>query len=217
MSSDSAVDKWFDDADNDDVNKLERFPTRQGGKAGAGLGIESLKKVDLKRDQDTRKGDGKRLKKREISYNSDEDTGMELTRGGKAFGPEPSDAPSGQKKSPKKRRKDGEAAAATSTKHSPKQSLGLAATQRQADEENHAASVSVERDDVDAVPFKRKRKKKRSKQKNIVKDKRSVKPVHLIVGSDSYRGRELTDETKEKLGMAVASDVAWSLDTAADK
>jgi len=48
---------------------------------------------------------------------------------------------------------------------------------------------------------KRKRKKVRSRQKNIRKDNREVKPSHLIVGNDDYKGRPMTKETCEKLGI----------------
>jgi len=48
---------------------------------------------------------------------------------------------------------------------------------------------------------KRKRKKVRSRQKNIRKDNREVKPSHLIIGNEDYKGRPMTKETCEKLGI----------------
>lgn len=50
---------------------------------------------------------------------------------------------------------------------------------------------------------KKKRRKVRSKQKNIYKDKRSVdeKPVHLIPGNSNFRGRPMTEATREKLNL----------------
>lgn len=58
-------------------------------------------------------------------------------------------------------------------------------------------------------PYKRKRKKTRSKQKNIRKDTRSneAKPDHLKVDSTDYRGRQLTDETKKRLGIEISSGI----------
>lgn len=49
-------------------------------------------------------------------------------------------------------------------------------------------------------PFRR-GKKKRSKQKNIAKDRRAVKPTHLIPGHADYQGRHLTPETRRKLNL----------------
>ena len=53
---------------------------------------------------------------------------------------------------------------------------------------------------------KRKRKKVRSRQKNIRKDNREVKPSHLIIGNDDYKGRPMTKETCEKLGIESKSE-----------
>jgi hypothetical protein len=58
----------------------------------------------------------------------------------------------------------------------------------------------------DAEPqekFKRKRKKTRSKQKNIRRDNRpeDKKPEYLKMGSVTYQGRELTEETRRILGV----------------
>jgi len=53
---------------------------------------------------------------------------------------------------------------------------------------------------------KRKRKKVRSRQKNIRKDNREVKPSHLIVGNEDYKGRPMTKETCEKLGIQSKSE-----------
>ena len=52
---------------------------------------------------------------------------------------------------------------------------------------------------------KRKRPKTRSKQKNIRRDKRDAEylPEHLRVGSKSYKGRPLTEETKKHLGIKL--------------
>ena len=49
----------------------------------------------------------------------------------------------------------------------------------------------------------RKRTKTRSKQKNIRKDNRSdtVKPAYLVVKNKEYKGRPLTDRTKQILGV----------------
>jgi hypothetical protein len=54
---------------------------------------------------------------------------------------------------------------------------------------------------------KKKRRKVRSKQKNIYKDKRSVdeKPVHLIPGNSNFRGRPMTEATREKLNLPAPS------------
>jgi hypothetical protein len=65
---------------------------------------------------------------------------------------------------------------------------------------------AAEHDDIDAGRGRqRKRKKTRSKQKNIRKDTRpdENKPEYLRFGSDQYDGRELSEETKKKLGMVV--------------
>lgn len=51
------------------------------------------------------------------------------------------------------------------------------------------------------VVKKRKRRKVRSRQKNIYKDKRDVKPSHLIPGRRNYQGRPLTEETRTKLHL----------------
>jgi hypothetical protein len=48
---------------------------------------------------------------------------------------------------------------------------------------------------------KQKRRKIRSKQKNIRKDHREEKPVHLLVGRRNYNGRPLTAETRAKLNL----------------
>jgi len=47
----------------------------------------------------------------------------------------------------------------------------------------------------------KRRKKVRSRQKNIYKDQRDVKPAHLVPGHRNYRGRPLTAETRAKLHM----------------
>ena len=58
--------------------------------------------------------------------------------------------------------------------------------------------------ETESSPKKRKRKKVRSRQKNICKDHRDVKPVHLrVVGQGmNYRGRPLTQETRAKLNLS---------------
>jgi hypothetical protein len=48
---------------------------------------------------------------------------------------------------------------------------------------------------------KRKRKKVRSRQKNIYKDKREIKPDHLIPGNKHYKGKPITPETRKKLNL----------------
>lgn len=48
---------------------------------------------------------------------------------------------------------------------------------------------------------KRKRRKVRSRQKNIRKDNRDVKPAHLIPGQGRYLGRPLSEETRARLNM----------------
>jgi hypothetical protein len=50
---------------------------------------------------------------------------------------------------------------------------------------------------------KPKRRKVRSRQKNIYKDSRSIdeKPKHLVVGASNYKGRPLTEETRDKLSL----------------
>lgn len=50
---------------------------------------------------------------------------------------------------------------------------------------------------------KRKRIKTRSKQKNIRRDNRpdDQKPSHLKFGSNEYKGRPITSQTREKLGL----------------
>lgn len=50
-------------------------------------------------------------------------------------------------------------------------------------------------------PKKQKRRKVRSKQKNVRKDNREVKPQHLLVGRKNYQGRPLTPETRAKLNL----------------
>lgn len=63
---------------------------------------------------------------------------------------------------------------------------------------------------------KRKRRKVRSRQKNIYKDNRDVKPEHLVPGNRNYQGRPLTSATRAKLNMPVvqkspfASDRHWA-------
>ncbi|KAL7531792.1 hypothetical protein ACHAWF_007045 [Thalassiosira exigua] len=56
--------------------------------------------------------------------------------------------------------------------------------------------------------IKRKRKKVRSRQKNIRKDTRSVnaKPSHLVLGRSDYAGRQLTEETRKRLGLETMND-----------
>jgi hypothetical protein len=58
---------------------------------------------------------------------------------------------------------------------------------------------------------RRKRRKVRSKQKNIRKDNRSIseKPSYLIPGNPGYKGRPITQATKEKLGLE--SSGKWNL------
>jgi len=48
---------------------------------------------------------------------------------------------------------------------------------------------------------KRPRKKVRSRQKNIRKDHRTIKPEHLRVGGADFSGRPLTSETRNKLQL----------------
>eukprot|EP00537_Pseudo-nitzschia_pungens_P005941 CAMPEP_0172359420 /NCGR_PEP_ID=MMETSP1060-20121228/3627_1 /TAXON_ID=37318 /ORGANISM="Pseudo-nitzschia pungens, Strain cf. cingulata" /LENGTH=406 /DNA_ID=CAMNT_0013081063 /DNA_START=124 /DNA_END=1344 /DNA_ORIENTATION=+ len=54
---------------------------------------------------------------------------------------------------------------------------------------------------------KKKRRKVRSRQKNIRKDHRSAdeKPDHLIPGSGNYRGRPMTQATREKLNLPASN------------
>ena len=85
---------------------------------------------------------------------------------------------------------------------------------------NSAASndnTTKERQDgADTNTQKLKRRKKvRSRQKNIRKDNRDVKPEHLVPGSRNYKGLPLTPETRAKLNLPVmakspfASDRQW--------
>lgn len=69
---------------------------------------------------------------------------------------------------------------------------------------SHDSNEQPEADDT----FKRKRTKKRSRQKNIRKDKRKDedKPEYLRFGSTEYLGRELTDETKRRLGLSMQEE-----------
>ena len=68
--------------------------------------------------------------------------------------------------------------------------------------------------DTNTQKLKR-RKKVRSRQKNIRKDNRDVKPEHLVPGSRNYKGLPLTPETRAKLNLPVmakspfASDRQW--------
>jgi hypothetical protein len=57
---------------------------------------------------------------------------------------------------------------------------------------------------------KRKRVKTRSKQKNILKDNRSefTKPAHLLPGHAEFKGRPLTQQTKQKLGISSSGTTA---------
>lgn len=57
---------------------------------------------------------------------------------------------------------------------------------------------------------KRYRKKVRSRQKNIRKDKRSVKPEHLQIGSTNYQGRPITPETRSKLNLPPSNTMIRS-------
>jgi len=54
----------------------------------------------------------------------------------------------------------------------------------------------------------KKKKKKRSKQKNLIKDKRSMeeRPAHLKIGSDNYQGRSMTNATRRKLGIEEVTE-----------
>jgi hypothetical protein len=70
-------------------------------------------------------------------------------------------------------------------------------------------SEKEEQQEESEVPFdgkrQRRRKKTRSKQKNIRKDTRSAEqmPDYLKLGNQNYSGRELTLETRKKLGMEI--------------
>lgn len=55
--------------------------------------------------------------------------------------------------------------------------------------------------DESAQRSKRKRRKVRSRQKNIRKDHRDVKPAHLVPGQRHYQGRPLTEETRARLNL----------------
>jgi hypothetical protein len=55
---------------------------------------------------------------------------------------------------------------------------------------------------------KRKRPKIRSRQKNIRKDNRAAKPLHLVPGSKDYRGRPLTTETRTRLSLGPSQRIA---------
>jgi len=75
---------------------------------------------------------------------------------------------------------------------------GRAPNPDDAKKETQAEDVDL---DTDPQPImRRKRPKIRSKQKNIVKDKRTEKPKHLVLGKD-YQGRPLTAETRAKLNL----------------
>lgn len=51
---------------------------------------------------------------------------------------------------------------------------------------------------------KQRRKKVRSRQKNIYKDRRTEKPLHLIPGQKEYAGRPLTSETRSRLHLPIS-------------
>jgi hypothetical protein len=59
---------------------------------------------------------------------------------------------------------------------------------------------------------KRKRPKIRSKQKNVVKDTRPTKPLHLQAGHKDYQGRPLTVATKTKLNLPIEKVVNNTID-----
>jgi hypothetical protein len=71
------------------------------------------------------------------------------------------------------------------------------------------STAGKEQQEEGEVPFdgkrQRRRKKTRSKQKNIRKDTRSAEqmPDYLKLGNQNYSGRELTLETRKKLGMEI--------------
>ena len=71
--------------------------------------------------------------------------------------------------------------------------------------EGRGSSYSRNDDTSGSFSRKRKRTKTRSKQKNIRKDNRpdAKKPVYLQAGAslDEYKGRMLTEQTKQRLGI----------------
>jgi len=80
--------------------------------------------------------------------------------------------------------------------------------QPNSDENLQIAEDDLESEDAigdtsDAAYQKKKRRKTRSKQKNVRKDARSSqdKPEHLRIGSKSYAGRALTQETRIRLSL----------------
>ncbi|KAG5182442.1 hypothetical protein JKP88DRAFT_263258 [Tribonema minus] len=85
---------------------------------------------------------------------------------------------------------------------------------------NHA-NASYSNVDGDGQAAQRKRTKTRSRQKNIRRDKRDTaqRPAHLQPGSDDFRGRAMTDETRQRLGLpsGAGDDGAAMLTWAVDK
>ncbi len=69
--------------------------------------------------------------------------------------------------------------------------------------QNEGANDTGNHQDSTQVKPKKKRRKVRSRQKNIRKDNRSAeeKPAHLIPGSRNYKGRPMTQATREKLNL----------------
>lgn len=79
----------------------------------------------------------------------------------------------------------------------------LESSKDQVQENDQALPISSEKASAsdDAAGKTKKRRKIRSRQKNIRKDNREVKPDHLIVGQKHYQGRPLTSETRSKLNL----------------
>ena len=91
-------------------------------------------------------------------------------------------------------------------------------TKKPEEEEIHDTSTTGDDTNNSNTRNKHKRRKKvRSRQKNIYKDQRDVKPAHLVPGHRHYKGRPLTAETRAKLHMPkidprspFAGDGEWS-------
>jgi len=202
-----------------------------------GLGVEPLRNSETShlgkgkgKGEGERRGDGKKLSKSQY-IEGEEDMGVALIEESRTTllkrkdtsGNSYSDT-GGRKRKQKKKNTEIESAITTnnindytnpkSISHSKANTIDLVQEKGKKHQiQEHGREVEEEQEKIGQGEYSRKRKKKRSKQKNILKDKRAVKPAHLMdPTSAAYRGHELSNVTKTKLGMPLTSCSGTDID-----
>jgi len=228
MDDNDVLDRYFGALNHDKSLDSRTSNALVVSDAKAGLGVEKLTKNDGKGKGkgEKRTGDGRRIGK-VVDEGDDEDFGVELEKGrtsvlgakrqaeavlaaSESMGAEGNNKKKRKKKKKSQQEDDGQVLQNVPASV-PVSVSGQRQKQVQGDGKQQVNKNAVAAEEDATL---RKRKKRRSKQKNIMKDKRVVKPAHLQIGSDTYAGRDLSEATRQKLGLPDPNDVSWTIDTA---